>query len=155
MSDAATYTEALQNAFRALLDAEQRLTEAEGTLKAVTGPLNMEVLQAGNVVEARWIEIRNIMGEAGVVEETLPGAAIDGNAHSDFRIAYGTPPRKVIIADPDAVPDEFVKTERKPKLKEIADTLRMREQAKLPALNWAAFERADPKLQWRLIKRGK
>lgn len=155
MSDGNDYQAQIHKAFNNLLQAEVRLAEADGVLKKTTGPLQMEVRNAENAIKAHWIEIRNLMEDAGIVEENIPGDVVEGGALSDFRISYSTPPRKVVIADENALPEEFTKTERTPKRKEIAEFLRSREEAKLSMPNWACLERAEPKLQWRSIKKGK
>lgn len=49
----------------------------------MTVPLEMEVLTARKVIEAHWLTIRHMMEDAGVVEENIPGEAIDSNALSD------------------------------------------------------------------------
>jgi hypothetical protein len=65
----------------------------------------------------------------------------------NYRVSYHTQPERVVV-DADAVPDEYCKIERKPKLTEIKAMLQEGVQT-----NWARLERSEPKLNWKMVKK--
>lgn len=77
----------------------------------------------------------------GVLEDI-----IQGKLHN-YKIAYQKQPERVVV-EADAVPDEYCKIERKPKLAEIKAMLQDGAQT-----NWAKLERSEPKLNWKMVKK--
>jgi hypothetical protein len=86
------------------------------------------------------------MAETGKVEVLLPGAV------TDFKIGWSTP-RETVRVEPDAVPDEFCKIERKPRLKEIGEYLKGLRDAGEPFPNWGGFQTGASKPAWKAVKK--
>ncbi len=66
----------------------------------------------------------------------------------DYKISYTTPRQKVVIADIEAVPMEYVRMKREPKMIEIKKLLDAGETH-----NWCKLEAGERHLQWRIIKK--
>ena len=141
------HTDAILIAFAKVIRAEDKERLAKTDLDAITAKMKALIGEAQIEQDAAWAEIAALMGESGEFEVTLPGQA------NDFRIGWNTPRESVDVPDVAAVPDEFVKIERKAKLKEIGEHLKkLRDQnAALP--NWARFERGERKLQYKVVKK--
>jgi hypothetical protein len=146
MDAIAEHEEKMLKAFGAVLAAEDKMTDAKRRLDEATTLIGQEKTAAENELRVAWDAIAALMEETGEPEVVLPGEV------TDFKIGWSNPPERVKV-EPDAVPEEFCKIERKPKLKDIGDYLKgLREQgAAFP--NWASFERGEPKLGWKSIKR--
>lgn len=86
--------------------------------------------------------IKEEMASTGEYEVLVPGE------FCDYRIYYTTP-RESVKVEIDAVPDEFCKIERKPKIREINDFIK---QLDVPP-NWARIELGQPKLTYKVCKR--
>lgn len=149
-SDAAVagHENALLAAFAKVLKAEQRERVAKSELDAAKARLEPEIAMAQAAVAEAWAGVEALLAGTGEVEVRLP------DEHNDFVIAWSAPREAVKVADASAVPDEWCKLERKPKLTEIAKLLKgMREQG-LPMPNWASLERGEAKLSYRTVKKG-
>lgn len=133
----------LKESFQKVLDAEQRLREAEGALRDATIPLQVEVAIAEKEIEARWIEVRDAL--AGKKEGYVAGE------HTDCHIYYSTPRQLVNVPDENAVPDEF--TKKTPEKRKIGDFMKEREARGLPLPNWCGWKLGESKLVWKPIKR--
>ena len=144
------YQEEIIERFKAMLAAEQRLREAESAYNLTLAPLQIEVGIAKNSVEAHTIALRDLMQDNGVVEEVIPGEAVDGNALSDYKLVFAKQPPRLVIPDESAVPDEWIKTERTVKKRELLAHLK--EMDVLP--NWCSIERNEPKFNWKPVKKG-
>lgn len=139
---------AVLTAFAAVLRAEEQARLAKVELDRVTTGLRTTINQAEAEQDAAWAEIAALMAETGEPEITLPGEA------NDFVIGWTTPREAVDVPDAQAVPDEFVQVERKPRKKEIGDHLKTLREQSMPPPNWATFKRGEVKLGYRLKKRG-
>ena len=140
------HTQKVKDAFLSILAAEQRITGAKGELEAITATHKQAIAQQETQIAKAWGEIEALMAESGEVEVKLPGTV------TDYVIGWSKP-RESIKADADATPDEFVKIERKPKLKEIGDHLKALRKAGKPFPNWASFEKGEKKLVWKALKK--
>lgn len=139
----------LMEAFAKVLSREEILREAEAKLKEATTELSRLVNHAEIDLKQAWEEVDNFLRENGVTETIIPGR------HMDYKVSYGTPRESVKVIDPEAVPDEFVKLERKPKLKEIGEMLKKLRESGQALPNWATFQWGERKLGWKAVKRGK
>ena len=128
--------------FMAVLEAEKAVAEASNKLAQAQTLFGQVKAKAEHQLALAWAAFEADMKEGGEYE-----VFIEDITH-DYKIAYQKGREKVIIADESAVPDEFCKIERKPKLREIAEHL------KTAQTNWAKFERSEPKLQWKIVKKG-
>jgi len=146
-TDAEEHQQALMTAFIALLAAEDEERTARAAIKAAQEANAAALRHAEQAQAEAWAEIARLMAETGEVEVVLPDET------HDYKIGYGTS-RESVKADPDACPDEFVKVERKPKLKEIGDHLKALRDKGAAAPNWARLEKSEPKLSWTLVKKG-
>lgn len=87
-------------------------------------------------------QIKQGMLENGVTEDLIEGE------HINYKIHFTTPRGAVKCPNPDAVPDDFCKIERKPELKKIKEFL---DEGNL--VNWAAIEFSEPKVTYKLVKK--
>jgi hypothetical protein len=133
-------------AFVAVLASEDKLSDVKRRLHEATTLLEQERTGAETKLEQAWVEVEKLMAETGEPEVFLLGEV------TDFKIGWSSP-RQTVKVEADAVPDEFCKIERKPKLKEIGDYLkRLKEEgAALP--NWGRFEDGATKLTWKAVKK--
>ena len=139
---------ALLAAFAAVLKAEHFVAEAKGDLAEKTARMKAGIAEGETELAAAWATIAALMAETGETEVTLPGAA------TDYRIGWSTPRESVVIEDANAVPDEWVEVERKPKKKEIGEHLRrLRDHQNMPMPNWGRLEAGEKRLQWSAVKR--
>jgi hypothetical protein len=136
----------LTTAFAEVLRAEDEISAAKRELDDATFGLQTAVTAAETRLVAAWDSVKALMEETGEVEVILAGEV------TDFKIAYSTP-RETVKVEPEAVPEEFCKMERKPRLKEIGEYLKGLRDAKLDFPNWASFQTAKAKLGWKAIKR--
>lgn len=140
------HEQAIMEAFAEILKAEQAIMEAKVEKREAEHRYNITVSPAELQVADAWVKIQTLMNETGEVEVILP------DENCDYKICYTTP-RESVKVDADAVPDEFVKIERKPKLKEIGEYLKgMPNDSRL---NWASLEKGEAKLTYKLVKKGK
>ncbi len=134
------------DAFGAVLRAEDRVFTVKKRQADAEAAFALERGEAETSLRLAWDEVQKLMGGTGEPEVTLPGTV------TDYKIGWSKPPERVkTIAD--AVPDEFVKTERVPKLKEIGDHLKELRSKGADLPNWASLERGEPKLGWKAVKR--
>lgn len=138
--------EKLMESFAKVLKAEDAAREAKARLQEMTSVLEREVTLAEQAMAAAWQEVQDHLAETGEYEVTLPGSV------TDYKLYWTTPSQRVKV-EPEAVPDEFCKVERKPKLKEIAEALKKWREAGDPLPNWARFEAGASKLAWKAVKK--
>lgn len=130
-------------AFALVRDAEDALAEAKADAQRAIQKAN----QAEHALALAWDAVASLMAATGEYEAVLPG--ID----TDYLIAWSKPRESVKVIDPEAVPDEFCKLERKPRLKEIGDMLKECRDNGITLPNWAALEPGQPKLGWKPVKK--
>jgi hypothetical protein len=143
--EANEHQQKLMQAFAEVLKAEDAVSSSKVKLAEVTIPLQQAVNQAEHSLGKAWQEVERLMAETGEYEVLLPGTV------TDYKIGWSNPPERV-KADADAVPDEFCKIERKPKLREIMDYLKTLGAEGKPLPNWVSFERGERKLCWKAVK---
>ncbi|MDZ4858052.1 MAG: hypothetical protein SGI88_03645 [Candidatus Hydrogenedentes bacterium] len=141
------HNQALMGAFALLLQAEGRERAAKTKLAETIAPLQSEVTQSELAVREAWIGVRDLMNETGEVEVILPGVA------NDYKIGWNKQRESVIVESVDALPDEYVKLERKAKLKEIGEHLKGLRDGGLSFPNWARLEMGESKLVWKAVKK--
>jgi hypothetical protein len=134
------------NAFAAVLRAEQEVSAAKTVLDEAVTPLRQKLTGAETRLTSAWVEVERLMGSTGEFEVLLPGDV------TDYKISFSTP-RESVDVDADAVPDEFCKIERKPKLKEIGEHLKGLRDSDQPLPNWGRFKLGERKLGWKAIKK--
>lgn len=120
------------------LEADKKISE----LKAQMATLDELIKQAQLEVDDARQSIQSEMAETGEFEINISGE------YANYKIYFPTPRESVKVENPDAVPDEFCKIERKPKLKEIKEHIDSGNQ-----VNWACIERGTPKLAYKLMKK--
>lgn len=138
------YTKELAQAFIQYSEAEQNLAETEKAFKDVEYDFKSRISQQKQAMQNAVTRIEYMMQSVGVVEEVIHGK------HCDFKLAFSTPRKSVDVIDVDAVPDEFVKVERKPMKAEI--TKAFKDAPQLP--NWLQWKEGESKLQIKPIKKG-
>lgn len=131
----------LEAAFQAVLDAERDLSAAKTELDKATTLLTQAKNGAETRLEKAWVQIELMMAENGEYEVIIPS-----EGHS-YKIGWSTPRQSVKVVDVEALPEDLVKTEKKPKLKEIGD--RLKEGWKT---NAASLEYGEKRLQWKVVK---
>ncbi len=136
----------LLTAFGSVLRAETAISEVKQRQADVEALLSEEKRCYEAELSTAWEDIKVLMEETGEFEIVLPGEVMD------FKIGWSTP-RETVKAEPDATPEEFCKTEKKPKLKEIAEHLNLLRSAGADLPNWASFQIGEAKLGWKAIKR--
>ncbi len=122
------------------LDADSRVSKIKNSMK----DLQEDLKNAEKDADAARDAIVAEMADTGEYEVNIPGE------YCDYKIYYTTPRESVKVADADSVPDEFCKLVRTPKLKEIGEYIR---DAETPP-NWASIQLGEPKLTYKLEKRG-
>jgi len=147
MSDIEKHNQALMQAMAAILNAEQAQREAESAAKKANLEHDALVHVADKALSDAWGVMQNLMKETGEVECVIPGNAVD------YVVSYSTPRESVKVEDVDAVPEEFVKIERKPILKDIGEHLNKLRDIGVSLPNWAVFQLGESKLQWRTRKK--
>jgi hypothetical protein len=146
MDSVATHETTLVEAFAEVLKAEDTLREAKTKFQEAAAVLEREVALAEQALKAAWVDVNDLLAETGEFEVTLPGSV------TDYKLYFTTPTQRVKV-EPEAVPDEFCKIERKPKLKEIGDYLKQLKEVGGSPPNWARFEAGESKLAWKAIKK--
>lgn len=136
------HEEYLSAAFDTLLSAEMESSRIDGEMTKATALLKIQKAEADTAVVNAWQAIKSLMDETGEAEVVL--AAGNGT----WNKIYYTTARENLKVEADAVPDEFCKIERKPKLREIGEYLKTTDN--LP--NWCRYEKGESKLAWRNVK---
>lgn len=140
-ADISLHEEYMQAAFQSVLDAEQALVSVEGSLSQAIALLKTKKALAEGKLVAAWKSVKELMDETGEAEVLLPG----GNG--TYNKVYYTTPRQRVVVDEDAIPDEFCKIERKPRLKDIGEHLDSGAK-----INWARYELGESRLAWKNVK---
>lgn len=140
------YQAALLTTFGDVLRAEQAVSSTKTALDQATLQLKAELAQQETLLADAWGRIGKLLAETGEFEVTLPGES------ANYRIGWSSV-REAAQVSADAVPEEFVRVERKPKLKEIGEHLKALRDADQPFPNWGRLERGESKLQYRLVKK--
>lgn len=133
----------LKDAFVEYLEAEREIARLEEEKKQADFEMARFLAEAKANLAKCEENCTRIMRETGVVEEIVEGQL------SNFKLGFSTPRRTVDIVDVDAVPDEWVKTERKPMKKEIM--AEFKDAASLP--NWLQWKEGVSKFQWNVVKK--
>ncbi len=115
---------------------KQNLAEATITANNTIAALELENRQL-------WDSIKADMESNGVVEDTISGQ------YCDYVIYTTAGGESVKVENPDAVPDEFCKIERKPKLNDIKKHIKEGN-----SVNWATIETSQGKLTYKIKKKG-
>ncbi len=136
----------LLDAFAAVLRIEERVSDVKRRQEEATILLQNERNRTEADLDKAWVRVAEIMAETGEPEVVLPGEV------TDFKIAWSKARERVKV-EPDAVPDEFCKIERKPRLKEIGEFLHHLQEQGLSLPNWARFEAGESKLTWKAVKK--
>jgi hypothetical protein len=118
--------------------ADNKTSEIKKTMAALQADMD----DVEKEKELALTAIKEEMASTGEYEVLVPGE------YCDYKIHY-TAVRESVRVEIDAVPEEFCKIEKKPKLKEIKEYL---EQLDVPP-NWARMEAGQPKLTYKICKR--
>ncbi|WP_020469688.1 hypothetical protein [Zavarzinella formosa] len=140
------HDQAVMDAFASVLMCEDMLRRHKAELEEAVNRLRPVINRAEADLDKAWEAVSELMRESGEYEILLPGAA------SDYKITYsqGT---EVVTGDPQAAPDEWVKTERTLKKKELLAHLKQLRENGEALPNWANLERTPAKLGYRLMKK--
>lgn len=130
----------IEEKLEACLEAEARHGELVEHKAVVMNDWDKRIREAEKELEAAEAALKLAMGN----EESV----IVKGGYQNWKISYTKPRGKVKVTNIDAVPDEFVKIEKKPKLKEIGEYL---DEHGLS--NWAEIETSEPKIQIKGIKK--
>ncbi len=129
-------SEFLDVAIKDWVRADEALSNAEIAYKKREAQLSLAVLEARNAADKARKTVEEMLAETGEYEVLV----------DNVKVSWSTPRESVKISDPLAVPDEYCKIERKPKLTEIKKYLESNK------VNWASMESGEAKLQWRYTK---
>ena len=139
------HDEALREAFKALLAAEQEERHAEKALKDSQLILGNALRNRKADVEAAWNAIAALLAETGEYEARIE------TSNQDY-IVHRTKPRgKTVVADIAAVPEEFVRVKREPDLVAIREHFSQYQPENLP--NWLKFEESEGNWTWKSVKK--
>jgi chromosome segregation ATPase len=111
-------------------------------LKEQMAELQAEITQQEREAQDAANTIRQEMQENGLLEDLIEGE------HINYKICFTNPRGSTKCPNPDAVPDDFCKIERKPELTKIKKFLDEGNQ-----VNWATVEFSEPKLTYKLVKK--
>lgn len=140
--EVAQHEQATIDAFAAVLTIEDSMA----AIKVEMNRLNSELELNERGLRAAWQTVADLMAATGEVEMLLPGTGVD------YKVGWTTP-RESVKVEPEAVPDEFCKLERKPKLREIGEWLREQRDAGVDLPNWGRFELGERRLSWKAVKK--
>lgn len=118
--------------------ADNKIYELKKTITDIEADIKKWESEA---TDAKMI-IESEMRENGITEETINGSLFD------YKIYFTSGRESIKIDNIDAVPDEFCKIERKPKLKEIKDHIDSGNK-----INWANVEIGKGKLTYKVKER--
>lgn len=135
----------LREAFKRLLDAEQKERLANDGLKNAQLIAGRNLDNARKDVQSAWNDIQEILNETGEVEPVIHANNID-------YVIYRTKSKgKTVVADVDAVPEQFVRVKKEPDLMAIKEHFSQYKPENLP--NWLKFEIGEGKLTWKTSKK--
>lgn len=112
-------------------------------IKTGIDDLKADLADAEKEAETAKFAVQEEMAGTGEYEVNVPGE------YCDYRIYFTAPRSSTKVSSPDAVPDEFCKMERIPKLTEIKEYLATVDT--LP--NWVVIEMSTPKLTYKIQKK--
>lgn len=130
-----------------LLYALQEAEREQGAARKRKMEADMQISKHEATVERIWQQIAKLMQETGEYEVIIPSDVMD------YKISYTTPKESVKVLDVESLPDQFVKVEKKPKLKELGELLRSLRECGANLPNYAVLEMGEPKLKWTAIKK--
>jgi hypothetical protein len=128
--------------FDKVLQCESILSAAKTELQKATTLFGQAVNGAQKKLDDAWKEVEAYMSSTSEYELEFP--APEG---LKYVVGWSTPRQSVKVTDVDALPDDLVKIEKKPKLREIGERLKQGWQT-----NAAKFELGEKHLQWRTVK---
>lgn len=135
----------LREAFKLLLEAEQREREAEKKLKDAQLILGNALSAKRKDVETAWSQIQEILNETGEVEPVIQANNVD-------YVIYRTKSKgKTVVADVNAVPEQYLRIKKEPNLLAIKEHFEQYKPENLP--NWLKFEKGEGKLTWKTVKK--
>ena len=137
---------ALVHAFAKVVQAERAEAELNAQLTAAENRLKPLIAAANKALADAWSDVECLLSETGETEAT-----VQYDAGLVARIHYTTPGVKCVV-DADACPEEYAKTERKPKLNDIKRDFLDLWKAGAHTPNWVSFEAGEPKLSWKPTK---
>ncbi len=129
--------------FKSILENDALISQIREKLTEDTTIANNTIAALENENRQHWETIKTEMEANGLLEDTIEGD------YCDYVIYTTTGRESVKVENPDAVPDEFCKLERKPKLTEIKKHIQEGNQ-----VNWACIERGEGKLTYKIKKKG-
>lgn len=133
----------LKDMFSSLLKAVDRLSQIEKEKAIQEAMMETRLAFAKEQVATFETMCANYLRENGLLEEKVEGAVCM------YKLSFSRPQKSVEIVDIDAVPDEFVKTERTAKKKEIKDAYK--DAKTLP--NWLQFKPGKSTFTWKPMKK--
>ena len=120
------------------MEADKAVSDIKKEADAVEQRLKAAQAESDSARDAA----KDYMAETGEYQVDIEGGL------ADYQIYWTAARESLKVENPDAVPDEFCKIERKPKLREIADYI------KDNPVNWAVMEKGTSKLTYKLKKKG-
>lgn len=133
----------LKQAFVHLLESIDELKRLESEKKQADFEMGKFMAEAKAKVDQYEGMCSRLMREDGVTEEIIESDL------ARFKLTFSTPTKTLDIPDVDAVPDEFIKTERKPMKREIKDAYG--DFDVLP--NWVQWKEGESKFVYRVLKK--
>lgn len=119
------------------LEADRAIAE----IKSQMAKLSAEKATYERAAEEARIALSDEMAANGVTEDLIEGELVN------YKLYFPTP-RESVKVDADAVPEEFCKIERVPRLKEIKEHIDAGNQ-----VNWASIQLGESKLSYKVIKK--
>lgn len=120
------------------MEADNQVYDIKQRIKELETQLVLAETQSSDCM----IKAKDYMNSEGILEDTINGEKLD------YKLSFTKPRGSVKCPDSDAVPDEFCKIERKPKLKEIKEYLDAGNES-----NWASIEYTEPKVTYKVMVR--
>lgn len=121
-----------------LLEAEQNYKDAKRALDSARA----EEVRMKRQMERMTDTLSKYIAEHGPQEIDVDGYI--------YKVRQTTPQGRLVVPDVEAVPDEWVKVEKKPKLKEIKDHIKETGEV----FNWCAIEYGEPSVTYSIKKGG-
>lgn len=125
------------------LSADKKVSEVKKMMSELQSDLDAALKES----EQAGFAFKEEMISTGEYEVTIPGEFID------YVVYFTTPRESVKVENPDAVPDQFVKIVRTPKLKEIKEELDRIKNDGEPLPNWAVVQLGEKKLTYKAVKK--
>tara|TARA_R110000868_G_scaffold117406_1_gene311894 strand:- start:180 stop:632 length:453 start_codon:yes stop_codon:yes gene_type:complete len=139
------HEEAVRDALKFIITLETQEREIEKELKNQQLIIGNKLAAKRRELEIAWQQVQELMNETGEAEVKVESALQD-------YVIYRTKSKgKTVVADVEAVPENFLRIKKEPDLMAIKSFYEQYKPENLP--NWLKFEKGEGKLTWKSVKK--